>query len=210
MDLTIFEENEIAFEAFDEEDGSVLMAEESPWRGFAIELQALHYLKGARFIDQLKLIINSGEFFPIEGETGIYSAISNQSDDYDNLIKAARKAVERGYRVYLLPNPRSCRTADFIFVKKGSYTMYDLKTVSGKGSVGTQLLDSIGQSNRILLSINSNYNARLLAADIKSYFELNRNAIEVLLFKGKKTISVSRYDTQSPMFHRQFRKKYEH
>ena len=50
----------------------------------------------------------------------------------------------------------------------------------------------------------------LMAADIKSYFEFNRNAIEVLLFKGKKTISVSRYDTQSPMFHRQFRKKYEH
>lgn len=64
--------------------------------------------------------------------------------------------------------------------------------------------------NRILLNINSDYNARLLAADIKSYFEFNRNAIEVLLFKGKKTISVSRYDTQSPMFHRQFRKKYEH
>ena len=210
MDSTIFEEDEIAFEAFDEENGSVLMAAETSWRGMAVELQELHYLKGASFINQLKLIINSGEFFPVEGEQGIFSAISNQSDDYDNLIKAARKAVGHGYRVYILPNPRSCRTADFIFVKKGSYTMYDLKTVSGKGSVGTQLLDSIGQSNRILLNINSDYNARLLAADIKSYFELNRNAIEVLLFKGKKTISVSRYDTQSPMFHRQFRKKYEH
>ncbi len=210
MDSTTIDNNIIDFEWYDEEDGSVLMAAEIPWRGFAVELQALHYLKGASFINQLKLIINSGEFFPVEGELGIFSAISNQSDDYDNLIKAARKAVEHGYRVYLLPNPRSCRTADFIFVKKGSYTMYDLKTVFGKGSVGTQLLDSIGQSNRILLNINSDYNARLLAADIKSYFELNRNAIEVLLFKGKKTISVSRYDTQSPMFHRQFRKKYEH
>jgi phosphoheptose isomerase len=210
MDSTTTDNNIIDFEWYDEEDGSVLMAEESPWRGFAVELQDLHYLKGASFINQLKLIINSGEFFPVEGESGIFSAISDQSDDYDNLIKAARKAVEHGYRVYLLPNPRSCRTADFIFVKKGSYTMYDLKTVSGKGSVGTQLLDSIGQSNRILLNINSDYNARLLAADIKSYFEFNRNAIEVLLFKGKKTISVSRYDTQSPMFHRQFRKKYEH
>ena len=82
--------------------------------------------------------------------------------------------------------------------------------MDGKGSVGTQLLDSIGQTNRVILNMQTDYNARLLAADIKSYFELNRNAIEVLLFKGKKTISVSRYDTQSPMFHRQFRKKYEH
>ena len=87
--------------------------------------------------------------------------------------------------------------------------MYDLKTVSGKGSVETQLLDSIGQSNRILLNISSNYNARLLAADIKSYFESNRHAVEVLIFKGNKTISVNRYNIQSPMFYRRFRKKYE-
>ena len=111
MDSTVIDNNIIDFEWYDEEDGSVLMAAEIPWRGFAVELQALHYLKGASFINQLKLIINSGEFFPVEGESGIFSAISNQSDDYDNLIKAARKAVEHGYRVYLLPNPRSCRTA---------------------------------------------------------------------------------------------------
>ena len=193
-----------------EEDGSAWRAEEPLWRGMADELQELHFLKGAHFIKQLKLIINSGEFRPIEGETNIFSAISEISDDFDNLINAARKAVEHGYRVYILPNPRSCRTADFIFEKKGILGLYDLKTVYGKGSVGTQLLDSIGQTNRVLLNIQTDYNARLLAADIKSYFELNRNAIEVLLFKGKKTISVSRYDTQSPMFHRQFRKKYEH
>ena len=84
MDSTIFEENEIAFEAFDEEDGSVLMVEESSWRGFNDELQELHYLKGARFINQLKLIINSGEFYPVNGETNIFSAIGEQSDDFNN------------------------------------------------------------------------------------------------------------------------------
>ena len=209
MDSTVFEENEIAFEAFDEEDGSVLMAAETPWRGFAIELQDLHYLKGARFINQLKLIINSGEFFPVEGELGIFSAISEQSDDYDNLINAARKAVEHGYRVYILPNPRSIRTADFIFEKKGILGLYDLKTVYGKGSVGTQLLDSIGQTNRVLLNMQSDYNARLLAADIRTYFESNRDAIEVLIFKGKKTITIKRGLACNPGFNRIFRKLYE-
>ena len=56
MDSTIFEENEITFERLDEEESSVLMAAETPWRGFADELQELHYLKGARFINQLKII----------------------------------------------------------------------------------------------------------------------------------------------------------
>lgn len=192
-----------------EEDGSAWRAEEPLWRGMADELQELHFLKGAKFIKQLKLIINSGEFRPIAGETNIFSAITEISDDFDNLINASRKAVEHGYRVYILPNPRSCRTADFIFEKKGILGLYDLKTVYGKGSVGTQLLDSIGQTNRVLLNIQTDYNARLLAADIKTYFETNQDALEVLIFKGNKVLPVNRIQVQSPDFNRVFRKRYE-
>ncbi len=185
------------------------MAAESLWRGFATELQELHSLKGAQFINQLKLIVSEGEFHLVKGEDHIFSAINEQSDDFDNLINAARKAVEHGYSVYILPNPRSCRTADFIFEKKGVLGLYDLKTVHGQGSVETQLLDSIGQSNRILLNISSDYNARLLASDIKTYFESNKEALEVLIFKGKKVLPVNRIQVQSPDFNRVFRKRYE-
>ena len=105
MKPAIIEDKILEFEPF-EEDGSVLMAAETSWRGMADELQELHYLKGAQFINQLKLIIYYGEFHLVEGETNIYSAISEQSDDFDNLINAARKAVEHGYRVYILPSKR--------------------------------------------------------------------------------------------------------
>ena len=175
----------------------------------AIELSLLHSLSGIQFVKQLEKITQYGGFALVKGETAIYSVGGEYDGDYDALLDAAHKAVEHGNTVYLLPNPRNCRTADFIFKKKGAYMMYDLKTVYGKGSVETQLLDSIGQSNRILLNITSDYNGRLLAADIKAYFEANRNAVEVLLYKGKKTISVNRYAVQSPVFYRQFRKKYE-
>ena len=202
-------ENKIfEFDPF-EEDGSVLIAAESSWRGFADELQKLRNLKGAQFINQLKQIVYYGEFHPVEGETSIFSAISEQSDDFDNLMNAARKAVEHGYRVYILPNPRSCRTADFIFEKKGVLGLYDLKTVYGKASVGTQLLDSIGQTNRVLLNVQTDYNARLLASDIKTYFESNQDALEVLIFKGKKVLPVNRIQVESPDFNRVFRKRYE-
>jgi len=175
----------------------------------AVELSLLHSLSGIQFVKQLEKITRYGGFALVKGETAIYSVGGECDGDYDALLDAARKAADRGNTVYILPNPRNCRTADFIFEKKGAFMMYDLKTVYGKGSVGTQLLDSIGQSNRILLNITSDYNARLLAADIKAYFEANRKAVEVLLFKGKKTISVNRYATQSPMFYRQFRIKFE-
>ena len=204
----IIEDNFLDFEPF-EEDGSVLLAAETSWRGFADELLELHYLKGAQFIRQLKLIINSGEFYPIAGENEIFSAIGEKCDDLDNLLNAARKAVEHGYRVYILPNPKSCRTADFIFEKKGILGLYDLKTVYGKGSVGTQLLDSIGQTNRVILNMLTDYNARLLAKDIRRYFEWNSDAIEVLIMKGSRTISVKREDTLGQSYIRNFMMKYK-
>lgn len=209
MKPTEIEDIILEFGTSGENENSALIAAESSWRGMAEELEELHYLKGAQFINQLKLIIYYGEFNPVEGETNIFSAISEQSEDFDNLINAAHKAVEHGYRVYILPNPRSSRTADFIFEKKGILGLYDLKTVYGKGSVETQLLDSIGQTNRVLLNITTDYNARLLASDIKTYFETNQDALEVLIFKGKKVLPVNRVQVQSPDFNRVFRKRYE-
>ncbi len=203
------EEDIFTYDIYGEDNESTWMVEDSLWRGIADELEELHYLKGASFIKQLKQIIYYGEFHPVEGETGIFSTGGEKSADYDNLLNAARKAVGHGYRVFILPNPKSTRTPDFIFEQKRNLKVYDLKTITGKSSVGNRLLESIGQSNRVLLNITVDYNARLLASDIKGYFEANRNAIEVLIFKGKKVLSISRYDVNNPMFNRIFRTKYE-
>ena len=208
MKSSVIEENILEFETSGEDGYSGMIAAESSWRGMADELNELHYLKGAQFINQLKQIVYYGEFHLVEDESNIFSAISEQSDDFDNLLNAARKAVEHGYRVYILPNPRSSRTADFIFEKKGILGLYDLKTVHGKGSVGTQLLDSIGQTNRVLLNMMTDYNARTLAKDIRRYFERNANAVEVLILKGNRKISVIREDTLGPSYIRNFMMKY--
>ena len=203
MKPAIIEDKIFEFEPF-EENGSVLMVAETPWRGMADELQELHYLKGAKFINQLKLIIYYGEYHLVEGETNIYSAISEQSDDFDNLINAARKAVEHGYRVYILPNPKGIRTADFIFERKGVYKLFDLKTITGKNSVENRLSDSVGQTNRVLLHMTADYNPGTLARSIKRYFELNLYAREVLVYKGKKQISVTRKSLEDTNFFRTF------
>ena len=160
-------------------------------------------------MNQLKAIAGRKEFHPLEEDPCIFTVGGENGEDYPFLLNAARKAVEHGYQVYILPNPRGIRTADFIFEKKGILGLYDLKTVQGKGSVGTQLLDSIGQTNRVLLNMTTDYNARLLASDIKSYFESNRYAIEVLIFKGNKSIPVKRGLACNPDFNRIFRKLYE-
>ena len=207
MKPTIIEDQIFEFVPF-EEDGSVLIAAETSWRGMADELQELHYMKGAQFINQLKLIICYGEFHLVEGETNIYSAISEQSDDFDNLINAARKAVEHGYHVYILPNPKGIRTADYIFERKGVCKLFDLKTITGKNSVENRLSDSIGQTNRVLLHMTADYNPGTLARSIKRYFELNPYAREVLVYKGKKQISVTRKSLEDTNFFRTFIRRY--
>ena len=207
MKPTITEDNIFEIEPF-EEDGSVLLAAENSWRGMAVELQELHYLKGAQFINQLKLIIYYGEVHPVEGETNIFSAIGEKSDDFDNLVNAARKAVEHGYRVYILPNPKGIRTADFIFERKGVYKMFDLKTITGKNSVDNRLSESVDQTNRVLLHMTADYNPGTLARSIKRYFELNPNAREVLVYKGKKQISVTRKSLEDTHFFQTFIRRY--
>ena len=177
--------------------------------GITDELAKLKVLRGADFVRQLKAIVVRKEFHPLDTDPNIFIVGGEQDDDYPSLISAARKAVEHGYKVYILPNPHDFRTADFIFERKGVYGIYDLKTIYGKNSVESQLLDSIDQSNRVLLNMIGDYNARILASDIKSYFQTNREAVEVLIFKGKRAISVTRYQVEASMFNRLFRKYYE-
>ena len=193
---------------YDNTDDDLLFAAEISWRGIAIELQELHYLHGARFVNQLKLITYYGDFHPVEGEMGIFSTGGEKSEDYANLLDAARKAVEHGYRVFLLPNPKGFRTADFIFERKGVYKMFDLKTISGKSSASSRLQESIGQTNHVVLNMVTNYNPRLLAKDMQFYFEANKDAREVLIIKGSKFLSVSRRFVEGKDYIKMFMKRY--
>ena len=173
------------------------------------ELLKLNALQGNDFVRQLRQIVARKEFHPLVTDPQIFKVGGEDDADYPRLLDAARKVVIHGYRVYMLPNPHGIRTADFIFERKGLCRMYDLKTVFGKNSVDSQLLDSIGQSNRILLNMVSDYNPRQLAKGIKRYFERNQDAVEVLILKGVRTISVIREDTIGQAYIRNFMMKYK-
>ena len=192
----------------DDEFGYSIVAEPLS-RNIDSILSDLQTARGAAFVTLLKEITNHPAYCALKTDPSIYTIGGERGEDYDNLLNAARKAVEHGYRVFILPNPKGFRTADFVFERKGVYKMFDLKTISGKNSVGSRLVESIGQSNRVLLNMPSGYNTRLLAADIKSYFELNEAALEVLLFKGKSELSVYRRFASNSRFYAEFKKTYE-
>lgn len=174
----------------------------------AFELAQLHILKGLEFTRQLQLITQHKDFFLVQGETEIFSAIDEQDGDYEALINAARRAVAHGFRVYILPNPKGIRTADYIFVRKGVYRMYDLKTIQGKKSIMNRLIESIGQTNHVLLNMATTYNGRLLAMQVRRYFEINPEASEVLIFKSGQAISIKRNYALDKKFLISFPRKY--
>ena len=149
------------------------------------ELTLLHTLDGGDYSRQVERIATRSEFHLLNGESSIFVCGGDSDSDYGNLLNAARKAVFHGYRVYILPNPKGVRTPDFIFEHKGIYRVYDLKTIIGKNSAINRLRESIGQANRVLLNMRSNYKAKVLALDIQNYFESSPDAREVLVFKEK-------------------------
>ena len=192
----------------EDEENMCLMVEEPPYRELSSLLEELPRLKRASFFRQLKEIASHNEFKPLDGENDIFVVGGETAEDYTNLLNAARKAVEYGYRVFVLPNPKGIRTADFIFERKGVYKLFDLKTITGKASVSNRLFESIGQTNRVLLNMAVDYNPIALARNIRTYFEKNHRAVEVLIFKGHKMISVIREDTENKNFYKIFVAKY--
>lgn len=172
------------------------------------ELALLHILRGASFSRLVESIARRSEFHPVEDYTNVFSTGSEHNQDYANLLKAARKCVAHGYRVYILPNPKGTRTADFILERKGTFRMYDLKTISGKASVRNRLLESIGQANQVILNMNTKYSPRLLAKDLMYYFHINPSAIEVIIFKGSQLYLVKRMATEDKEFVKKFMQKF--
>lgn len=88
-----------------EEVGISMEVAETLSRDISEELADLHDAKGANFVRLLKQIASHGEFRSMENEECIFSTGGERSEDFPNLLDAARKAVGLGYKVYILPNP---------------------------------------------------------------------------------------------------------
>lgn len=160
--------------------------------GIRADLEQLHDLVGADFVKKLMVITERREFKPVPSLEHVFSTGGESQEDYPRLLNGAKKAVDHGYNVFILPNPKRLKTGDYILERKGIYKLFDLKTIFGKSSAGNRLAGSKGQANRALLNMDSPYSPRKLAQDIKDYFANNPEAVEVLIFKGKREICIKR------------------
>lgn len=152
-------------------------------------LVKLYDLNKEDFGKEVRRIASSKMFKRVE--KSIFSAIGQEDNDYDRLLTVARKASIKGYTSFILPNPSRGRTPDIILSRNGVFKVYDVKTIVGNNSVSSRLADSVGQTHRVILHITTDYNPREMAKEIKKFLNKNPNAVEVLVFRGNKQISVT-------------------
>ena len=81
---------------------------------------------------------------------------------------------------------------DIIIKEKNFLSAYELKTITGKNSINHRLNESITQSCRVIINLAVDYNIRNLYSEIKKHFYKHKNALEVIIFKGKKEIKIDR------------------
>ena len=171
----------------------------------AAELSKLHKLEGKEYNQQLQTITEMRVFKPHPKAKNVFWTENVNDPDLKNLLAGAKKlTIDKNTKVFILPNPGSGRTGDYIVVRDGIYKGYDLKTITGNHSAGNRLFESIGQTRRVVLNMCTNYNPRTLAGEIKDYFNANDKAIEVLILKGKRRIVIERIHIKDKNFTHSF------
>ncbi|MGM9795922.1 MAG: hypothetical protein ACI3ZZ_06935 [Candidatus Aphodosoma sp.] len=142
--------------------------------------------------DNLRIIIEKGQYQKLQNR--IFCAINNKSNDYDNILSFAKKyiAIHRNAEIYILSNPEGIKSMDIIIKEKKFLSAYELKTITGKNSINHRLDESITQSCRVIINLAVDYNIRNLYREIKKHFYKHKNALEVIIYKGKKEIKIDR------------------
>lgn len=124
-------------------------------------------------------------------------------------IQMAKKMANNGYDVYLLSNPHSIKSADFIFAKGGKVYYTEGKLSTGKNSLDHNLAKGSKQSERILIDLTGTNDTNYISAQLEEAFENNSALKEVMLLKGGRLVSVTNRTMERKDFKQYFRKKWE-
>lgn len=124
-------------------------------------------------------------------------------------IQMAKKMANNGHDVYMLSNPRSSKSADFIFVKNGKVYYTEGKLSTGKNSLGHNLTKGTSQSERILVDMTGTKDTNYIATRLEEAFKNNSDLKEVMLLKGGRLLSITSRIVGGKNFGQHFKKLWE-
>ena len=164
----------------------------------------------------LQWIVERTEFQELRrfstNENAVYGLNISQYDDIllsgemPNNLAIAQKLVTNKFDVFLLSNPNSTKSADFILRKRNCLYYVEGKTSTGGSSLSHRLEEGAKQADRIAINFFKYPKTQELIKFINTSFYSNTNLKELLLFKGSRLITVSRILFESTKFEDRFYK----
>lgn len=165
-------------------------------------------------VSVLKWIVNNSEFQKLKRfsntENFVYGLNISQYDDIllsgemPNNLEIAKKFISNKFDVYLLSNPQSTKSADFIIRKNGALLYVEGKTSNGGSALLTRLIEGAKQSNRIAINFLHYPTVRTLISNIQEVFRKNFELQEVFIFKGSRLITIKRDEVYGKQFEEVF------
>ena len=136
---------------------------------------------------------------------GDFDKILSEKEMPKNLT-IAKKLAKNDYNVYLLSNPNTIKSADFILEKKDKLYYVEGKTLDGANSLDHLLEKGVKQSDWIVVNVVGTNDVNYISQEIKFAFEQNDNLREILLLKGSRLIPIYKEDIKSKDYKSKFRK----
>ena len=82
-------------------------------------------------------------------------------------LTIAKELTHNAYDVYLLSNPNSIKSADFILMKNNKLYYAEGKTLDGKNSLDHLFAKGASQSDRIVVDIIGTNDVRYISQEVK-------------------------------------------
>ena len=173
-------------------------------KGITLLLDNLHHQTGRERIGTLWQITNDASFKPYKNERNIFRSADAKDPDLERLLVASRRLAEKDFKVFILPNPGSTKSADLIAVKKKFIADFDLKTISGKNGIDNRLSGVTEQADRALIRYEQKQNHRAAAKAIQKHFKSSENVKEVWILKGEEIAVIDRHTAMLKNFVSEF------
>ena len=167
-------------------------------------------------VSVLQWIVENTEFQVLKrystAENAVYGLNISQYDDIllsgempKNLV-IAQKLVANKFDVFLLSNPTSTKSADFVLRKRNCLYYVEGKTSSGGSALSTRMEEGNKQADRIVVNFISYPSLHEIFSLVKTTFYKYTQLKELFLLKGSRLIDIKRDFSESVNFEERFTK----
>lgn len=185
--------------------GEYKPTEKPPYAGTSINRAIKDYYAcqtNREKVSVLQWIVENPEFQVLKrystAENAVFGLNISQYDDIllsgemPKNLAIAQKLVMNKFDVFLLTNPTSTKSADFVLRQNNKLYYVEGKTLDGKNSLDHLIEKGSEQANRVVIDIVGTTRTNYITKEIKSAFEYYPTLQEIFLFKRSRLIKINR------------------